>query len=307
MKSTPFGTDRYAVVHGYRLHYVEAGEGHPLMLIPPSFATYRNWQRVAPTLAEGYRVLALDYVGTGDSDKPARGFGYTPQEQSDVIVGLLDVLGIERAHLMGISYGGTIALNFAGRHPERTGRVVAIEGFVSVERGLPGWSRLQSWLAGSPFIGDLFFALVRSGLLNAPFARSIAGVWWEEMTEEERREWLAYVASEVRHANRPGWGGIKRSLFSATDVDLRPDARRIRAPVLLLVGGRSAYREHIQPTLEFLRREVPSATIVEIPDGIHDLEWQKPQEVLRRTLDFLGKGSEPSVGTTPRREHVVAR
>jgi pimeloyl-ACP methyl ester carboxylesterase len=283
-----FGTNRYAIASGYLIHYVEVGEGHPLVLIPPSFGTWRNWQRVAPGLARHFQVLAVDYVGIGESEKPARGFRYTPQEQSDVFAGLLDALNIERAHLMGVSYGGTIALNFAGRYPERTGRVVAIEGFVSVEKGLPGWSRLQSWLVGAPLIGDVFFAVVRLGLLNRSFARSIAGPWWEEMTEVERREWLAYVASEVRYANRPGWGGIKRSLFSTKDVDLRPEARRIRAPVLLLVGGRSAYREHIQPTLDFLRAEVPSVRIVEIPDGIHDLEWQKSQEVLRLALEHLG-------------------
>ncbi|RLC62502.1 MAG: alpha/beta hydrolase, partial [Chloroflexota bacterium] len=125
-----FGTDHYATVKGYRIHYVETGEGHPLLLIPPSFATYRNWQRVAPGLAQHFRVLAVDYVGTGESDKPARGFGYSPQEQSDVIAGLLNVLGIEQTHLMGVSYGGTIVLDFAGRHPQRTGKVLAIEGFI---------------------------------------------------------------------------------------------------------------------------------------------------------------------------------
>ena len=286
---TQFGIDHYATVKGYRIHYVETGEGHPLLLIPPSFATYRNWQRVAPGLAQHFRVLAVDYVGTGESDKPARGFGYSPQEQSDVIAGLLDVLGIEQTHLMGVSYGGTIVLDFAGRHPQRTGKVLAIEGFISVEKGLPGWSRLQSWLVSTPIVGDLFFAVVRSGVWNIKFARGIAGPWWDEMTEEERKAWLSYVASEVRCASRHGWGGIKRSLFSATDVDLRADARRIRAPVLLLTGGRSAYREHIKPTLDFLRAEVPSARIVEIPDGIHDMEWQKPQEVLQLALDFFGE------------------
>ncbi len=282
-----FGVDRFATVGGYRIHYVELGEGHPLMLVPPSFATYRNWKKVAPALAEHFRVLAVDYLGTGESDKPKRGFLYTPSEQADILAGLLDVLGIERTHIMGVSYGGTIALCFAGRPPERTGRVVAIEGFVSVDLGLPGWSRLQSWAVNAPIIGDVFFALVRSGLWNARFARSIAGPWWEEMAEQERREWLDYVASEVRFANRIGWGGIKRSLFAARDVDLRPDARRIRAPVLLLTGGRSSYREHIRPTLEFLRREVPTARIVEIPNGIHDLEWQKPDLVVKMVREFL--------------------
>jgi len=153
--------------------------------------------------------------------------------------------------------------------------------------GLPGWSRLQSWAVSAPIIGHVFFALVRSGLWNARFARSIAGPWWEKMIEEERQEWLDYVAGEVRFANRTGWGGIKHSLFAAKDVDLRPDARRICAPVLLLTGNRSSYQEHIRPTLEFLRQEVPTARIVEIPGGIHDLEWQMPEQVVKMVCQFL--------------------
>ncbi|MCK4470694.1 MAG: hypothetical protein KAW49_02800 [Anaerolineae bacterium] len=58
--NTSFGTDRYVNAADFRLHYVEVGQGHPLVLVPPSFATYRNWQRVAPDLAAHYRVLALD-------------------------------------------------------------------------------------------------------------------------------------------------------------------------------------------------------------------------------------------------------
>ncbi len=97
MTDTAFGTDRYVSAAGFRLHYVEAGEGNPLVLVPPSFATCRNWQRVAPGLAAHYRVLALDYMGTDDPDKHTRGFGYTPQEQSDAIAAFLDAPGAEAA------------------------------------------------------------------------------------------------------------------------------------------------------------------------------------------------------------------
>ena len=286
-----FGVDRFATVEGYRLHYVELGEGHPLVLVPPSFATYRNWEKVAPAMAEHFRVLVVDYLGTGRSDKPKRGFLYSPREQADVIAGLLDVLDIERAHLMGVSYGGTIVLAFAGRHPERTGRVVSIEGYASLEKGLPGgWGPRKTRLMSAPIIGDLICLAVRTGLWNETFARQFAGAWWETQSAEERREWREYVAGEVRHANRC-WVMIRRAVFKMGDAELRSDVRRIRAPVLLLTGGRSGHREHIKPTLEFLRKEVPTARIVEIPDGIHDLEWQKPGLVVRLALDSL-LGSE---------------
>ena len=282
-----FGVDRFATVGGYRVHYVELGEGHPLVLVPPSFATYRNWKKVAPRMAEHFRVLAVDYLGTGDSDKPKRGFLYSPGEQADIIAGLLEALGIKRAHLMGVSYGGTIVLSFAGRHPERTGKVVSIEGYATLEKGLPGgWGPRKTLLLSLPVIGDFLCLLVRTGLWNESFARQFAGAWWEEMSDEERREWREYVAGEVRYANRC-WVMIRHSIFVAGDAELRSDAGRIQAPVLLLTGGRSGHREHIRPTLEFLRREVPTARIVEVPDGIHDLEWQKPELVAELALDFL--------------------
>lgn len=285
-----FGIDRFAIVEGYRVHYVELGEGYPLVLVPPSFATYRNWKKVAPTMAEHFRVLAVDYLGTGQSDKPRRGFLYSPREQADVIAGLLDVLGIEKAHLMGVSYGGTIVLSFAGRHPERTGKVVSIEGYASLEKGLPGgWGRRKTWLMRAPIIGDLLCLLVRTGLWNESFAREFAGAWWEVQTFEERREWRDYVAGEARHANRC-WAKIRRGVFLMGDAELRSDVRCIRSPVLLLTGERSGHREHIQPTLEFLRREVPTARIVEVPDGIHDLEWQKPNLVVKMVCEFLLTG-----------------
>jgi pimeloyl-ACP methyl ester carboxylesterase len=75
-----FGVDRFATVRGYRIHYVELGKGHPLVLVPPSFATYRNCKKVAHKMAEHFRVPAVDYLGTGQSDKPKRGFLYSPME-----------------------------------------------------------------------------------------------------------------------------------------------------------------------------------------------------------------------------------
>lgn len=286
-----FGVDRFATVEGYRVHYVELGEGHPLVLVPPSFATYRNWKKVAPAMAEHFRVLVVNYLGTGRSDKPKRGFLYSPQEQADIIAGLLDVLGIERAHLMGVSYGGTIVLSFAGRHPERTGKVVSIEGYATLEKGLPGgWSRRKMWLMSSPIIGDLICLAVRIGLWNESFAYQFAGAWWKVQTFEERREWRDYVAGEARHANRC-WVKIRRAVFLIGDAELRSDVRHIRAPLLFFTGGRSGHRKHIKPTLEFLRREVPTARVVEVPDGIHDLEWQKPELVVRQALDFFGKST----------------
>jgi pimeloyl-ACP methyl ester carboxylesterase len=93
-------------VEGYKIHYVEAGAGEPVILIPGSWSTYRAWNRIIPLLSDYYRLLALDYVGTGDSDKPKKGFRYTVQEQANLTAKMIEKLELGRVHLIGGSYGG---------------------------------------------------------------------------------------------------------------------------------------------------------------------------------------------------------
>src|SRR5262245_26402469 len=66
-RRSEIGEDRFAQVGGFNLHYVEAGDGPPIVLIPGAFSTWRVWSRVLPALARQHHVIALDYVGTGDS------------------------------------------------------------------------------------------------------------------------------------------------------------------------------------------------------------------------------------------------
>ncbi|MDI7258836.1 MAG: alpha/beta hydrolase [Thermodesulfobacteriota bacterium] len=109
-----YGEDKFVVVKGHKVHYVEVGEGQPILLIPGAFSTYRGWNRMLPLLSGHYRLLAIDYLGTGDSDKPRSGFGYTIEEQADLIAGMIEELKIIKPHLVGVSYGGGICPESGG-------------------------------------------------------------------------------------------------------------------------------------------------------------------------------------------------
>ncbi len=134
---TAFGEDKYIEVDQYRMHYVEAGQGKPLVLIPGSFSTYRSWKRVMLLLAGSFRLLAVDYVGAGDSDKPTSGFSYSIAEQADLIAAMIRKLDLGPVCLTGISYGGVIVLNIAARYPQLVEKVICIEGGVVVPQTLP--------------------------------------------------------------------------------------------------------------------------------------------------------------------------
>jgi len=116
-----------AEANGIRTNYLEAGKGEETVLLihgsGPGVTSYANWRVVMPALADDFRVLAPDMVGFGFSDRPT-GVTYGLQTWADQTVGLMDTLEIEKAHLVGNSFGGAIALRIASQHPDRVGKLV---------------------------------------------------------------------------------------------------------------------------------------------------------------------------------------
>lgn len=112
---------------GIRTNYLEAGKGDETVLLihgsGPGVTSYANWRLVIPALAEDFHVIAPDMVGFGYSDRP-KGVNYSLDTWADQTLGLMDTLGIEKAHLVGNSFGGSIALRIASRHPDRVGKLV---------------------------------------------------------------------------------------------------------------------------------------------------------------------------------------
>jgi len=115
-----------ADANGIKTNYLEAGQGDTVMLIHgsgPGVTAYANWRLVMPALAEDFRVLAPDMVGFGYSERPAN-IEYGVQTWADQVVGLMDTLEVPRAHMVGNSFGGAIALRIATQHPDRVGKLV---------------------------------------------------------------------------------------------------------------------------------------------------------------------------------------
>ncbi|MFD6321521.1 alpha/beta fold hydrolase [Streptomyces sp. NPDC001812] len=133
---TEQSTSRTLRTPSWRLHYNEAGKGHPVVLLHGSGPGATGWSNFAPNipaLAEHFRVIALDAPGWGASD-PGLPATY---DHPNAVLELLDALGIERAALVGNSMGGSTAVTFAARYPERVSHlatmgVVALTEFPTV-------------------------------------------------------------------------------------------------------------------------------------------------------------------------------
>ena len=126
--------------NGVKIHYVVEGQGEPVVLLHGLHASAKiNWQLpgIFAALAKDYRVIALDLPGHGESDKPQSDGAYGLQMSEDVRR-LLDHLKIKKAHLVGYSLGGMIAVKFMSMHQDRV-----LSGIVGGMGWLPEGSDLQ--------------------------------------------------------------------------------------------------------------------------------------------------------------------
>lgn len=282
-----YGTDRFVTVDGYTIHYVEMGEGPPLLLIPGAFSTYRVWNRMIPDLSVHYRVLAMDYLGMGDSDKPESGFGYTIEEQADLVAKTIAALKLSRVSVAGASYGSAIALTVAARHPELVDRVACIEGGALIVPETLNYSSMYVFFKW-PFFGDILMEILKTGLFDETAARTVMGSAWERMSPEDRKEIVEIASYNIKTASRFSWYRIYRTIDSLTD--LTGSTKSSRVPILYLYGGESKYREVAEANVEFLRDHVPNSAVVWMKDGIHDLQMQFPGKTAAILHGFLEEG-----------------
>ena len=115
---------QYVTIHGHRRAYVKAGSGPVLLLLHGLACDHTTWQPVIESLARRYTVIAPDMLGHGLSDKPRA--DYSVGGYANGMRDLLTVLGIDKVTVIGHSFGGGVAMQFAYQFPERTERMMLV-------------------------------------------------------------------------------------------------------------------------------------------------------------------------------------
>lgn len=197
---------RRITANGIETNYHDLGEGQPVLLIHgsgPGVTGYANWRLTMPALAKHFRVIAPDMVGFGETERPA-GHRYSMNDWVAHAVGLLDALGIERAHVVGNSFGGALAIALALEAPARVGRLVLMG---SAGTAFPLTEGLDAVWGYRPSIGnmrqllDIFAfnrALVNDDLAKLRFEASVRPGYQEAFTSmfpAPRQRWVDALAS----------------------------------------------------------------------------------------------------------------
>lgn len=145
------GSDRAAVVvDGVTMAYEDRGAGRPVVFVHGLGASSRSWWRVAHLLANSYRTISLDLMGSGRSQKPGNQ-PYTLQRQATLLKGFLSELKLDRFALVGHSYGGGVCLSLLSREHQFTIRGLALIASICYPQRFPLWVQLLR----TPLLGEL--------------------------------------------------------------------------------------------------------------------------------------------------------
>lgn len=254
-----------------RIHYLEAGIGEPLLLIHSACQSLYTWRNVFNALSEHYRVIALDLLGHGYSSRPHQ-FDYTIAEHSDSIRMFMDAKGIVSAHIAGFSFGALYALDFAIKHPERTGRLVlSSPGGITPEMPL-ALRMLQSALFGG----------LASKLFNRRTVERALSECFFDLTNINA-EMLENVYSTIAdsHSRR----AIQLSIINFDELEVHKELRTIENEALLLWGSEDKW--HAPEGSEFYHAAMQNAHFCVIRNAGHLMHEEKGQRFVEAIFEFI--------------------
>jgi pimeloyl-ACP methyl ester carboxylesterase len=258
-------------VDGLTINYDVQGEGEPLLLIPYTSADHACYAFQLPAYTEHFSCIAIDLPGSGESDKPAG--PYSTEAYADQAAGFLGAIGIERAHVAGVSLGAAVGLHLAARHPARMRSLSLHSGWhvkdayfnVVVEQ----WRTLASAL---PTVADV----VLQGIFPWCFTPEMY---------VDRPEFVDTLAEFVR--GRPAQP--VDAFLAQTDAVLAHDASavlgEIDVPTLITVGARDLVCS--TRFAEPINRGIAGSELVVFDHLSHAGLHEDPETFNRATLDFL--------------------
>jgi 3-oxoadipate enol-lactonase len=258
-------------VDGLTLNYDVQGDGEPLLLLPYTAADHACYAFQLPAYTEHFSCIAVDLPGSGESDKPAG--PYSCDGQADQVAAFLGGIGIERAHVAGMSFGAAVGIHLAARHPGRVRSLSLHSGWHATDGYLKivveQWRTLASTL---PTIADVV----------------IEGIFPWCFTPEmyvERPEFVDTLADFVR--GRPAQP--VDAFLAQTDAVIAHDASaalgEIEAPTLITFGARDVVCS--TRFAEPLESGIVGSELVVFDHLSHAGLHEDPETFNRATLDFL--------------------
>jgi len=273
-----------ARVNGVTLYYEETGSGFPLIWCHEFGGDYRSWEPQVRYFSRRYRVVTWNYRGYPPSEVPQDAAAYRNEILIEDLAALMRHLGIERAHVGGLSMGGNVALNFGIAHPDMSESLIICgcgSGTVGRETFLA-----QGEQNAQRFLTEGIEAKVRNfaGLASR---RGFA--------EKDPRGWAEFL-QQVRDHSPVGSAHMLRGvqMKRKTIFELEPELKRLEVPSLIMVGDQD--EPCLEPSL-FMKRHIANAGLVMLPMTGHTANIEEPALFNLHVAEFLAAVENGRWGT----------
>jgi pimeloyl-ACP methyl ester carboxylesterase len=273
---------QFIQLDGIDVHYKTGGSGEPALILMHGFgSSLFTWRDVLGPLSQDRRVVAYDRPAFGLTERPLEWEGenpYSAESQAQMVIELMDRLGIQEAVLVGNSAGGSLAMLTALTFPERVQGLVLVSPAVYQGGGSPKWAR---WLLNTPQmerVGPLFTRQIRD------WGREFAESAWHDPARITDEIWAGYT----QPLQAQDWDrGLWNLTAASRDLDLDQALDRLDLPVLVVAGE----DDRIVPTAHSVRLagELPQAELAVLDNCGHVPQEECPAAFLETVNDFLDR------------------
>jgi len=254
-----------ADVNGLSIAYQSVGQGQPLILLHGFLCDSRCWRTQLAGLSDQFRVVAWDAPGAGASSDPPDGFTIT--DWTHCLAGFLGAVGIERAFVLGLSWGGMLAQELYRLYPERVDRLILCDTYAGWRGSVPAEAakRLERCVNDSSLSGEEF-----------------ASRWAPEMfSKDASQELLDEMSAVFRDFHPHGFRLMATSLAETDTTDLLPE---IKIPTLLLWGEEDVRSP--KRIGEQFQSAIRGSELAVINNAGHVSNMEEPEEFNANVLRF---------------------
>ncbi len=251
------------------LHYETVGEGPPLMLIAGLASDHASWGPVTPTLAKHFTLIMPDNRGAGQT---RCGAPISINAMADDIAALLDHLSIERAHVLGHSMGGIIAMKLAASAPKRIARLVLAASCAQTQ-------------ARAVSVVDNILALREAGAPQEHWLRAFFHWLFKPEFFENRNAVDAAIALSIAYPHAQTTENMRRQIDALRHYDASGLPAAIETETLLLAGELDLmFSPH---NIESAFSAARNGRMTVLPGAAHSLHWDAPQAFCETVTGFL--------------------
>lgn len=260
----------YMNINDKKIYYKEYGKGEAIVFINGVVMSTNSWSPFIKLVTKNNKMVVVDLIDQGRTE----GFenNYTIETQADVLKEVLQELNIEKAHLVGMSYGGKVALTFALKYMDR----VSSLSLVNTDAYTTNFNQqlARSWvLAAATLDGELFSSVLLTSMYS---------IGYFEKNMEKMKEKEQYF---IKYLNKDWYERFYRTILSSKSYNIIDSIHKIKVPTLIITSDEDMTIP--KGSQEILHKKIENSKWVIIKESGHAIMYEKPMEFIEEVLNFI--------------------